>query len=255
MPYVEIDGEKTYYSFGKSDAGKALLLIHGSGGDHMVWPWKLLRLPSAEVYAVDLPGHGKSSGRGRQSVEDYADFVEKFVSTLDIGNLTLAGHSLGGAIVQTLALRSPKWLDKIILAGTSARLRVMPKLLNGILDDFDKAADLICGLAFGPAADESMLENARKALLQNDPETVHGDYTACDRFDVTGRVGNISISTLIIAGTLDRLTPMKYSEYLHKRIPGAQILVIENCGHMMALEKPDEFAKGISDFLETKTGN
>ncbi len=78
--------------------GRVLLLIHGAGGDHLVWPKEIQRLPGTAVYNLDLPGHGRSAGAGRSSVDDYADVVQEFMELLALQDVTIVGHSMGGAI-------------------------------------------------------------------------------------------------------------------------------------------------------------
>lgn len=249
MPFIDIGSEEIFYTFSKADNSQTFLLIHGSGADHSTWPRNLRRFSEANVYAVDLPGHGRSTGGGRKSVDDYADFIEAFISHLHLNNVTLFGHSLGGAITQCLALRSPGWLARIILVGTGARLRVHPGVLDGFLSDFKAAIDLICDWALSPTAPKSLAEAVGEVFAKTDPEIMHGDFSACDQFDITEKIVNISIPTLVVSGTADKLTPVKYGEYLCNHIPGAKLSIIEDGGHMMALEKPDDFMASITSFL------
>lgn len=250
MPYIELGDERIYYSYGKSERDRNLLLIHGAGGDHLTWPWGLRRMPDANVYAIDLPGHGKSSGTGRQSIDAYADFIEAFASELELGNVTAFGHSMGGGIVQTLAVRSPGWMKRAVLVGTGAKLRVRRDIVDGMLSDFESAVNIVCEMAFGPAASELIVTAGRKALLNSNPNIIRNDYLACDRFDVMEAIKGISIPVLVVSGTVDRLTPVKYGEYLKNAIPGSEMLVLEGCGHMMMLEKPERFIQGVIPFLD-----
>jgi pimeloyl-ACP methyl ester carboxylesterase len=249
MPFVEIEGERTYYQTGGSKTGKTLIAIHGSGGDHTLWPVELRTLPTARVCAIDLPGHGRSGGSACSSVDAYADFIELFVSQLDFDDVTLIGHSLGGAIVQALALRAPEWLCRIILVGTGARLRVEPGILDGCFSNFAQTIDLICDWAYGPAASKDLIDRGRARLLKTPAKVIHADMSACNRFDVIKSVHDIRLPTLVVSGSHDQLTPLKYGEYLHSNIAGSTHTVIENGGHMMALEKPDEFINSVIDFL------
>ena len=107
MPFIGVGDENIYYDFSPSENGQVLVAIHGSGGNHTHWPKGFRMLKKAAVYAVDLPGHGQSSGQGRNNVDAYADFIDSFVAKLKLKNVTLIGHSLGGAIAQLLALLSP----------------------------------------------------------------------------------------------------------------------------------------------------
>lgn len=249
MPYTRVGNEKIFFSLNESENDQTLMLIHGSGGDHMHWPRELRKLSGVNVCALDLPGHGKSEGDGRTRVEDYADFIDAFVSEQKFRRVALAGHSLGGAIVQCLGLRSPEWLEKIILVGTGARLRVTSAILDSLVSDFKATIETVCSYAFGPAAPESLVQAGKSQLLKNRPRIIHGDYSACNQFDIMEKVHRITLPTLIISGTADQLTPVKYGEYLHRRIPGSEFSLIEGAGHMMGLEKPEAFTQIISRFL------
>lgn len=251
MPYIGVAGERLFYALFQGDpAGKRnLILVHGAGGDHTYWPAELRRLPGVNVFALDLPGHGRSAGQGRTSVEDYADTIDLFVQETELEKASVAGHSMGGAIAQTLALRRLPWLASIVLVGTGARLRVHPLILEGIKTNFEAAIDTICQWQYGPAVSEQMSRRGRQQLLSVDPAVIHGDYIACNVFDVMDRVGNITLPTLIVAGSADKMTPPNYGQYLHDQISRSQLVEIKDGGHMMAIEKPTEVAQAVARFL------
>ncbi len=249
MPLVEVADEEIYYTHSVSDNQNNFVLIHGSGGDHAHWPENLRNYSGANVYALDLPGHGRSGGSGRTSVGAYADFITAFVQKLKLGKVTLFGHSLGGAIAQSIALRQPDWLASIVLVGTGARLRVAPTILEGLFIDFQGTIDLLCQWSFASAAPQDLVETARKGFLKTPAEVTHGDLSACDKFDLMEEIGNITCPTLVVSSSEDRLTSAKYGQYLQNRIPGAKLALIPGAGHMMALEKSAEFMQAITAFL------
>ena len=93
-------------------------------------------------------------------------------------------------------------------------------------------------------------EPGRFAYLMDEPFTQDlWDYLACDGFDSMDRISGITFPTLVISATQDRMTPVKYGEYLHQRIPGAAFTLIEHAGHMMAIEKPDAVTAAVALFL------
>ncbi|MGD2269846.1 MAG: alpha/beta fold hydrolase, partial [Desulfobacterales bacterium] len=191
MPFVKVAEENIFYSFTSSQQKRTLLAIHGSGGNHTNWPDNLRNLPQANIYAIDLPGHGQSTGQGHDSVAAYADFIEAFVAELDLDHVTLIGHSLGGAIVQVLALQAPGWLKSIVLVGTGARLKVHPDILEGLLTNFAATIDIICQWAFGPTASQTLINTGRQVMLNTAPAVIHGDYSACNQFDIMDKVAAI----------------------------------------------------------------
>src|SRR5512139_1972635 len=130
MPYLDLDGERIYYALHRNQAdGVPVLLIHGAGESHLVWPFGLRRLPGTIVYAIDLPGHGKSAGPGRITIADYAEWLVSWLDTRRVPAAVLIGHSMGGAIAQWLALTCPDRTAALVLVATGAKLRVAPQLL------------------------------------------------------------------------------------------------------------------------------
>src|SRR5262245_49504465 len=111
-----------------------VILIHGAGGNHLYWPAQVRRMHNQRVFAVDLPGHGKSEAVGHQTVEQYAGEVLEFIKALNLNTSILAGHSLGGAVALQAAIDSPKRVLGLGLIGGGARLRVAPAILQGVSD-------------------------------------------------------------------------------------------------------------------------
>ena len=95
--------------------------------------------------------------------------------------------------------------------------------------------------------------NTSAKVRERDPltgaEVAHADFAACDAFDVRSRLSEIRAPTLIVCGAEDKMTPPKYSEYLTQNIAGAEFHLIENAGHMVMLERPEEFNRVLLDFL------
>ncbi len=166
----------------------------------------------------------------------------------------LNGHSMGGAITLNLALRRPSWLKAIVLTGTGARLRVLPRLLELLREDYPAAVDLILEESFAPPdreltyAQKARLNGTRRQLLRTPQGITLADYEACDRFDVMEQVEQISVPTLCIVGAQDRMTPPRYSEYLNSRIHDSRLGIIEGAGHMLPLEKPAEYNERVAAF-------
>jgi pimeloyl-ACP methyl ester carboxylesterase len=93
---------------------------------------------------------------------------------------------------------------------------------------------------------QPFLEDSLKA----DPAVAHGDFTACDRFDVMQRLGSIRMPVLIISAEDDRLTPPKYGQFLEKSLPRAVRRHVQDAGHFVPIEKPIEVNAAIAAFLD-----
>ncbi|CAG0932808.1 3-oxoadipate enol-lactonase [Thermoflexales bacterium] len=250
MPYLDLGSERIYYALQRNQAaGVPVLLIHGAGENHLIWPSGLRRLPGASVYAIDLPGHGKSSGTGRGTIADYAEWLAAFCAALRLPTAVLIGHSMGGAIAQWLALTHSDRTAALVLVATGAKLRVAPQLLEQAQNDFAAAVDLVSDWGWGPAAPEELKRLGKQQLLANIPAVMLTDYRACDAFDVRGQLKAILAPTLIIAGEADQMTPLKHAAFLAEHIPLAHLTAVPGAGHMVMLEAAEIVTDAIRDFL------
>lgn len=254
MPYIRVGDEDLFYAVNRSEPRRLdVVLIHGAGGSHLVWPAQLRRLTGATVYALDLPAHGKSAGRPRASIGEYAGALMGWLDALPIERAVLVGHSMGGAIAQQIGLDYPQRAGGLVLIATGARLRVAPAFLEGLLTDYDRTLDAINSYAWGPQTPETMIRHGRQHMAQANPQATQADFAACNAFDGVERLGQITAPTLVISGAADQLTPPKYAVKLAEGIAGAQLRLLENAGHMVMLEQPDQVAQAVSDFLDTLT--
>jgi pimeloyl-ACP methyl ester carboxylesterase len=257
MPYTDSDDHRLYHSAWDGDADDEhppLVLIHGAGGTHLHWPPGLRRLRQTDVYALDLPGHGHSPGPGQETIAGYRDLLLAWADALSLPHFVLAGHSMGGAIAQDLALLAPGRLAGLVLVGSGARLRVHPAILQGVQEDFPAAAKLICDWALSEATSQKNRRQYLRRLLEVDPDVLLGDFRACDAFDVREQLGDIAVPALVIGGLVDRLTPPKYSQYLHERLADAQLVLVENAGHMVMLEQAGQVTEAIAAFVHGLAG-
>jgi len=251
-----------FYTLSQGPADSpTLVLVHGAGGTRLHWPAELRRLPGATVYTIDLPGHGSSEvppfilpnggERGGDTIEGCAEAVAAFLDAAGIGRAVVVGHSMGGAIGLTLALNFADRVGGLVLVATGARLRVAPVILEGIRSDFEGTVELITRFAWSAEVAPALTELGRQALLETGPDVLLGDFTACDRFDVMERLGEIETSTLVIVGSSDQLTQVKYTRFLAEHIPDAHCVIIEGAGHMVMLERSVEVGKAMQEFLKT----
>jgi pimeloyl-ACP methyl ester carboxylesterase len=250
MPYAQTARGDIFYTLSQGPAGTpTLVLVHGAGGTHLHWPGELRRLPRSTVYTIDLPGHGRSKGGGSDTIAGYVEAMVAFLHAVRVERAVITGHSMGGAIAQTLALNSADCVAGLVLIGTGARLRVAPAILEGIRSDFESSVDVITRFTWSPNAAPMLIELGRQTLLETDPDVLWGDFAACDRFDVMKQVDRIEVPTQVIAGSADQLTPVKYARFLVESISGARMTIVEGAGHMMMLEQPSEVARVVQEFL------
>jgi pimeloyl-ACP methyl ester carboxylesterase len=230
-----------------------LLLLHDAGRDHLAWPSEIRRLPGQRVYTLDLPGHGKNEGLGRQFVEEYACAIAGFMDAAGLSRAVLGGHGMGGAIALAMALDYPDRVAGIILVSTGARLPVPASVLeNGANPStLPRAINAWQELSFEAMFPEDQRDAFCRQLSQVRQTMLYGDWMACSRFDVTDRLGTIRKPTLVICGTADRLTPLALSRTLASHIPEAALQTVDRAGHMLIVEQPQRLAKLINVFLGT----
>jgi pimeloyl-ACP methyl ester carboxylesterase len=243
-----------YYSY-YCDVGAEtppLVLIHGAGGMHLYWPTEIRRLRGYSVYAIDLPGHGKSDMcDGQQMIGDYARYLVQWLESIQVRRAVFIGHSMGSAIALALAIHHPEYVVGLGLLGAGARLRVNPELLNYASDltTFYKATDLLLAGSFSPGAPHRLVELASKRMEEVRQSVLYGDLLACNHFDVMDRLGEIQQKTMVVCGADDQMTPVRYAQYLSSSIPNAQLSVIPDAGHMVMLEQPHLVANSLRSFL------
>jgi len=245
MERTEIDVDAVKLSFLKGKEAE-IVYIHGSGCDATLWE---KQLSDVGGYAVDLPNHGESCKAEIRDIDDYAYFVAKAIKKM-LGKAIVAGHSLGGAVAQKVYLNHSKVVKGLILVGTGVRLRVLPEVLEGLKEKPEDTARVVSRYAF---ADEELAEEFSKVFVER-VGILRKDLLLCDKFDLLERFRSgeivIDVPTLIIVGEKDMLTPVKYSEFLRRHIPNSEMVVIPEAGHMVMLEKPEEFNRAIKEFLK-----
>ncbi len=221
-----------------------LVMVHGAGGAAENWLLQLGPLePHANALAIELPGHGRTPGKGYSSIEEYANWVIEILASSFTGNegLILMGHSMGGAIVQEVALQEPDLLKGIVLVCTGAQLKVAPFILEGLKKEFSKTVEMIVSFAYSKATDPKVISQGAKLMEEAGPEVLLNDFLACNRFDSTGRLGRLKLPCLIISGEYDKLTPLKLSQELHQLIPSSQLRSVPKAAHMPMVENPVVF--------------
>lgn len=253
MDFIEVFSRKLYFEDVQPKTRRpaaTVLFVHGAGGSRLSWRSQLEYLcDQFRIIAVDLPGHGMSKGAPEATIRAYANYVESLMRSLDLKNVILGGHSMGGAIALEIALNNPDRLRGLLLVGTGAKLRVLPAIFSMIRDDFEVAIEGMGNFAFGPNVPKDILDEHKALMAQNTPEVLIQDFSACDSFDIMDKISAVSLPTLILCGKEDRLTPAKYSELLHEKIHGSEVVFFDGCGHMPMIEHSAEFNRAVASFL------
>lgn len=249
MPSIELNHATLHYILRDNNSFTNLVLVHGSGGSHESWPQEVLELDSANVYLLDLPGHGRSTGDNPGTVEGHAAVADAFCRKLGLDNVVLGGHSMGGAIALHCSLERFTWLSRLVLVGTGCRLRVNPAVFKVLETSGEEGLAMVGKMVFRPGASPEVVEREVLRLQEVPASLLVEDFRACDRFDVCSRLGEIDYPALVVVGEEDTMTPVKYSQYLSEGIKDSQLQVIPGAGHMVALEQGGELCRVLEVFL------
>ena len=260
MPKISVgDAELYYESHGQ---GEPLLLVPGLGGVGVYWKPNLPAL--AEKYRAivhDHRGTGQSThSRIKYSVDQMTDDLVRLMDQLKIESAHLVGHSTGGAIGQTLALRHPQRLKKMVLFATWTKADFFFRHLFSVRRDlltkvgkeaYVKGATLFLYPPWWIRQNEKMIAEREALTVQHFPpvEVVASRIDGIVAFDRSAELGRIRTPTLVLCAKDDAITPAYFSEELAQRIPGAKLEILPEGGHCASEAMPDAFNKAVLDFL------
>jgi pimeloyl-ACP methyl ester carboxylesterase len=250
MPFA-VDIYYHFYAGSAEGQRPPVVLLHGAAGNHLSWPSEVRRIPGYRIYALDLPGHGKSAGRGMQTVPAYARAIADWLEAVNLHRAVFVGHSMGSAIAITLGLDYAEHVLGLGLVGSGPRLQVNPELLElaSNTTTYQNAIERVVRYSFSPQIPIALTELIARRMGETRPSVLHGDFLACDTYDEMERVSQITSPTLIVCGSEDRMTPLRHSQFLANQIPGAVLKVIPGSGHMPQIEQPQVVANTLTGFL------
>jgi len=256
-------------------AGRPIVLLHGLTLSAEVWGYQLAELAAAgyRVVALDQRGHGCSDvGTGELTLARLADDLSQILTQLDLQDVMLVGHSMGGmAALRFLSeppaeMESGRRVSSLALVATSAS----PVYDSGV-PGAKALVSLVRPIAIPAAWLASRLPG--RSLLGNDltvlaSRLAFGDAPVPAHLLLTGRIAGavaprvaaelmvdivgfdlvgpdmatlraIDVPTTVVVGSNDLLTPLRHAQAMADVIPDAELVVLEGCGHMVMLERPD----------------
>jgi pimeloyl-ACP methyl ester carboxylesterase len=255
--YVTVGGHRMHYYLMGPDAGPPVVLVHGLGGRSEDWRNLAPFLVRAgfSVYMPDLPGYGRSDKPAdfSYSIPDEAESVVGFMDAVRLQQVDLGGWSMGGWIVQYLALRHPERVAKLMLfdsAGIQEKPAWNTDLFTPVsameLDQLDAL------LMPHPPAVPSFIAADILRTSRNRAWIIHRALTSM----LTGRdatdtlLPELKMPVLIVWGALDHITPLSQGETIHRLIPQSQMEVVPGCGHLAPVQCADKMGPTVAQFLK-----
>jgi pimeloyl-ACP methyl ester carboxylesterase len=268
------DYEIAYVDEGNSE--NVLLFIHGLGSYLKAWDRNIPELKNHfRCIALDLPGYGKSSKQIHSGeVSFYVEILNAFISKLNLKNVSLVGHSMGGQIALAYAIKYPSQILKLILAAPAGfetfnqgEIELIKKIISPEI--LFKTSDHQIRLNYQfnffkmPAETEEMIGD-RIAIKTDEDFFNHCNIVSNSLFGllntpVFDQLKQIKIPTLIFFGKDDLLIPNKSihqttTEEISSRgssqIINSKVILLDECGHFLQYEKPDEFNAQLISFFK-----
>lgn len=258
MPYADLGDIRLYYE--EHGSGVPVVFLHGFTLDRRMWTPQVDHLAERfTVIVVDSRGHGLSSapstGYSRDNrVEDFRRFVEQ----TGLDRFHLVGLSMGGSTAIGYALRYQEKLLSMTLVSTGAAGYKLPRDF-GRFDQLARTEGLesaraawreltlkwFRGKRSGPYDLMERMVNEHSGAIWTDP--MRGQYPSTPDLE---HVHIIRVPTLVVAGERDRVF-VPLSQALYERIVGSRLTIMKDVGHMLNLERPAEFNRLVTEFLES----
>jgi pimeloyl-ACP methyl ester carboxylesterase len=256
MQEFNVDGRAVFAATGGRPFDASLpgvIFVHGAGMDHTIWALQTRYFAhhGRTVVALDLPGHGRSEGPALGSIDALAAWLGRFIDSAGLGEVSLAGHSMGALTALECAASLGDRLRALALLGVAPAMPVHPDLLAAAAADDPLAFELITSWGHGSTGHRGgnrapglwLLGGGERLLQRSRPGVLSCDLIACNTYQEARGLAvaaQITCPSLVLLGPQDRMTPAKAGRELAAAIPGAILTVIPESGHMMMLEKPNE---------------
>jgi pimeloyl-ACP methyl ester carboxylesterase len=256
VPKVEVPGTELNYE--RAGAGEPLLLIQGMSANHMAWgrPFASLLEQSFDVISFDNRGMGLSRPATEAfSIAEMAADTAALLDALEIESAHVLGISMGGMIAQELALAHPGRLRSLTLGctycgGPGSQL-MDPADFQGLVEAMASGnhqrvfrAMYELNLSPGFREDESRFAEfvEMAEALPAPRETIGFQVQAIAAHDTSARLPSLTVPTLVVHGTVDRVLGYPNGPLVASLVPGARLETLEDVGHMFWWEQPERSA-------------
>jgi 3-oxoadipate enol-lactonase len=261
VPKLPIAATELHYE--RRGSGEPLLLIQGLGGHSLHWgePFLTELDRDFELIVFDNRGAGRSAPAAEDfTISDLAGDTLALLDALEIERAHVLGISMGGMVAQELALRAPERIRTLTLGctspgGTQARptaQEVVQELTAAVFSG-DKERMLRTGyeivVSTEFASEPSNYAEFSAVARQHpaDLQLLMSQYAAINGHDVFGRLRGLSVPTLVIHGTADRMLDVVNGDLIASMVPGARLELFDGVGHLFFLEQPERSAQLIRE--------
>ena len=254
MARVTIDSNEYHYRISKRGIDKehAVVCLHGAGADGLVWGYQVSRLSKYfKIIVPDLPGHGRSGGRPLTSAKEYSAWLDQFTTALGLSSFFLIGHSFGGAIAQEYVRVYPDKIKGLVLVGTSTVFRLSRMYRKLYEKGVDLSAeDIIDNISSCGMDIPDSFKRGLTMLREIGNDALEADLLAAGLFDSSDWISSIKQPVLIVWGADDVITARDLPEEMNQSLPGSELCIIPNAGHVVMIDRRNAFNEAVKDFIE-----
>jgi len=248
---VEVLGKKMYYV--ESGTGTPMVLVHGNTGSSTWWSL-VMDMPGHRVVAPDLPNFGRSDQLDVADIDVYADHLAAFITALGLDAPVVVGHSLGGAVVMSMAARMPELARAIVLIDSCAPAGLKtPEEHYPYIELFKTNRDMMrqALAAVAPTMrNVALLDSLTDDAMKMAPLAFAGNARALERFDYVGRAGAFKGPVLVIWGRKDSIITEAMARDTVAAYAKTRLEIIDTVGHSVMVEDPGIFRTLLADFLK-----
>jgi pimeloyl-ACP methyl ester carboxylesterase len=262
MQFV-VEGANVYAYTGTRSFDAALptvIFLHGAANDHSVWALqsRYFAHHGWNTLAVDLPGHGRSTGEALSAVSQNADWTIRAMDALDIARAALVGHSMGSLAALDAAGRYAERVTKLALLAPSVPMPVSEALLKASRANEHLAYELITEWSFSPEHQTGgnqqpgiwMTGNGLRLMERSRPGVLYTDLCACNDYaDGLAAARAVRCPVLLILGERDRMAPARNARELISALAEKRVVTLPDSGHSLMTEAPDAVLDALRGFL------
>ena len=238
----------------RAGSGRPLLYLHGASDAGQWLPFLDDLAARHAVLAPEHPGFGASDMPAwLDTVPDLANFYLDLIDQLDLHDIDLIGHDLGGWIAADLAVRNPRRLASLtLLAAAGIHVPGAPQIDPFLRTDEQRIRDLF----HDPARADEMI--ARVLRPETEDQNLRNQTTTA-RLTWQPRgydphlakwLHRVKLPTLLVWGANDKLLPPAYAAAWQKLIPAAQLTIIPDCGHLPHVERRSDVVGALDTFFD-----
>jgi pimeloyl-ACP methyl ester carboxylesterase len=261
--WTVVHRERVYAYTGARDFDSALptiVFVHGAPNDHSVWSLqsRYFAHHGRNVLAIDLPGHGRSTGAPLESVERIGEWIVALLDAMGVERAALVGHSLGALATLDAAARHGSRVSSMALLGPAVPMPVADALLDAAKRNDHAAFELITGWSFSPGdllggnrlPGVWMAGNALRLMERSRPGVLYTDLLACHRYaGGLDAAAKVACPSLLVIGERDQMAPPANAAALIEALADRRVVALRDSGHSMMAEAPDEVLDALRAFL------